>query len=213
MYTIIKFVIRILRVVPYIKSLFYRYYNKIYFKINNVSYGKGMVIMDSIYISGKGKITIGNDFKFLSGGNLNPICRNIKGSLYTMKPESKIVIGNSVGFSSVCLWSKDSISIGNNVNIGADCIIIDNDAHPHYYLHRRFNYMNKDNYTSFINEIPSAPIVIDDDVWIGARSQILKGVHIGARSIIGAGSIVTKSIPADAIACGNPCKVVRIIEQ
>ena len=53
------------------------------------------------------------------------------------------------------------------------------------------------------------PIVIEDDVWIGAHSIILKGVTIGARSIIGAGSIVTKDIPCDCIAAGNPCKVKK----
>lgn len=58
----------------------------------------------------------------------------------------------------------------------------------------------------------SAPIVIKDDVLIGTRCIILKGVTIGARSIIAAGSIVTKSIPADCIAGGNPCKVIRKID-
>ena len=55
----------------------------------------------------------------------------------------------------------------------------------------------------------SPPIVIEDDVWVGAHSIILKGVTIGARSIIGAGSVVTKSIPADCVAAGNPCRVIK----
>ena len=55
----------------------------------------------------------------------------------------------------------------------------------------------------------SAPIIIEDDVWLGAQSIILKGVTVGARTIIGAGSVVTKSIPADCVAAGNPCKVIR----
>ena len=66
---------------------------------------------------------------------------------------------------------------------------------------------------SYRRTILSAPIVIEDDVWIGARSIILKGVHIGARSIIAAGSVVTKDIPSDVIAGGNPCKVIREINQ
>ena len=57
----------------------------------------------------------------------------------------------------------------------------------------------------------TAPIVIEDDVLIGTRCIVLKGVTIGARSIIGSGSVVTKSIPADCIAAGNPCKVIRFI--
>lgn len=56
----------------------------------------------------------------------------------------------------------------------------------------------------------NAPIQIDDDVLIGTRSIILKGVHIGARAIIGSGSVVTKDIPADCIAAGNPCKIIKI---
>lgn len=55
----------------------------------------------------------------------------------------------------------------------------------------------------------SKPIVIEDDVLIGTGSYILKGVHIGARTVIGAGSVVTKDIPADCIAAGNPCKVIK----
>ena len=52
-----------------------------------------------------------------------------------------------------------------------------------------------------------------DDVWIGARCIILKGVTIGERSVIGAGSVVVSDIPADCIAAGNPCKVIRSISN
>ena len=54
---------------------------------------------------------------------------------------------------------------------------------------------------------------IEDDVLIGTRCIILKGVIIGARTVIGSGSVVTKSIPADCIAAGNPCKVIKYIER
>ena len=54
--------------------------------------------------------------------------------------------------------------------------------------------------------------MIEDDVLIGTRCIILKGVTIGARSVIGSGSVVTKSIPPDCIAAGNPCKVVKSID-
>jgi hypothetical protein len=57
----------------------------------------------------------------------------------------------------------------------------------------------------------TSPIVIEDDVLIGMRCIILKGVTVGARSVIGSGSIVTKSIPSDCIAAGNPCKVIRLL--
>ena len=55
----------------------------------------------------------------------------------------------------------------------------------------------------------TAPIVIEDDVFIGTQSIILKGVVIGARSIIAAGSVVTKSIPPDCLAGGCPCYIIK----
>lgn len=59
----------------------------------------------------------------------------------------------------------------------------------------------------------SKPIIIEDNVWIGANSVILAGVTIGENSVIGAGSVVTKDIPANSLAVGNPCKVIRTIEN
>ena len=59
----------------------------------------------------------------------------------------------------------------------------------------------------------SAPITIEDEVWIGANATVCAGVTIGKGSIIGAGSVVTKDIPAGVIAVGSPCKVVRPITE
>ncbi len=53
------------------------------------------------------------------------------------------------------------------------------------------------------------PVTIDNDVWIGGGAIICPGVTIGDRSVIGAGSVVTRSIPADVVAAGNPCRVIR----
>lgn len=57
------------------------------------------------------------------------------------------------------------------------------------------------------------PVEIDDGVWIGAGAIVNPGVSIGARSVIGSGSVVTKDIPADVVAAGNPCRVIRHIEE
>jgi len=170
-----------------------------------------MKVYNKVYVSGKGKVIIGDDFHFTSGDSINPICRNVRGSIYTMTKEARIEIGDRVGISSACLWAKERITIGNDVNIGGDCLIMDNDAHPHDYLQRRSSYAKTVGQKEDLKAIPTALIQIDDDVWIGARCQILKGVHIGARSIIAAGSIVTKDIPSDVIAGGNPCKVIKSI--
>ena len=59
----------------------------------------------------------------------------------------------------------------------------------------------------------SLPIHIGNKVWIGANSVVLPGVTIGENSVIGAGSIVTRDIPANVIAAGNPCRVIREITE
>lgn len=59
----------------------------------------------------------------------------------------------------------------------------------------------------------SAPITIEDDVWIGANVTIIGGIIIGKGSVIGAGSVVTRNIPSGVIACGNPCRVIREISE
>lgn len=192
---------------------FYIWYYRVLFSMLGVRYGKKCNILGKIYISGKGKVEIGDNFTFVSSGYVNPLCRNTKGAIYTSTESSIIRIGDNCGISSSCIWAHDSITIGNNVNIGADTYIMDNDAHPHDYLKRRMDYMNNVGWDAYTKEIPSAPIVIEDDVWIGTRCNVLKGVHIGARSIIAAGSVVSKDVPSNVVAGGIPCKVIRPINM
>lgn len=181
----------------------YIYWNRIKFRINNIKLGKNALITGAIYtlIDKNANVIIGDNFTFSSGLSINPLSRNIKGVIRCID-NATIKIGNNVGLSSTCVWAHNSISIGNNVNIGGDCLIIDSDAHSLYYIDRR------DIKTDQLNR-KDKPIIIEDDVLIGTRCIILKGVTIGARSIIGAGSVVTKSIPTDCIAAGNPCQILK----
>ena len=157
--------------------------------------------MGRISVIGMGKIVIGDNFYMSSGEHINPISSNLQASFFTDSPNAKIRIGDNVGMSSTRIWIHKELTIGNNVKIGGGVLLIDTDCHPIDFSTRR----NSNDGTC------SAPIVIEDDVWIGAQSIILKGVTIGARSIIGAGSVVTKSIPADCIAAGNPCKILKTL--
>ena len=152
-------------------------------------------------VSDGAKIEIGDNFLFVSGEAYNPLCRNIRGCICLNKG-AHLIIGNNVGISSACIWVHKSITIGDNVKIGGDCILLDSDCHSLDFLKRRDDDIDQANKVD-------KDIVIEDDVLIGTRCIILKGVHIGARSIIGSGSIVTKDVPADCIAAGNPCKVIK----
>lgn len=202
---------RLFRVFPTIKSIFYKYWNRLFFLLIGINYGKNLYVNNKVYVFGRGKIFIGDNFRFTSGDGLNTICRNMRGAFHTMTNDAIIEIGNNVGISSACIRARDRVTIGSNVYIGGDCLIMDNDAHPHDYLFRRISYIKEVGGKEYQKHIPTSPVVLDDDVWIGARCQILKGVHIGARSIIASGSVVTKDIPADVLAGGIPCRVIKHI--
>lgn len=115
----------------------------------------------------------------------------------TLTEDAMIVLGKNVGISGGLIVAASKIEIGDNVLIGANCSIFDNDVHPADPKERR-RYDN----------IPTRPVIIEDNVFIGANSFLLKGITVGRNSIIGANSVVISSIPANSIAIGNPCKVV-----
>lgn len=190
-----------------IKRIIYTQWNKFIFKITGCQIGSNFQVYNKFYLEKcpNSIIKIGNNFLFTSGDSFNPLCRNITGSIF-IKTNASIIIGNNVGISSACLWANKSIIIGDNVKIGGDTIIMDTDAHSINYYDRRDIRIDKENTTD-------KEIIIGDDVLIGTRCIILKGIKIGARSVIGSGSIVTKDIPCDCIAAGNPCKVIKFINH
>jgi acetyltransferase-like isoleucine patch superfamily enzyme len=116
-----------------------------------------------------------------------------------------IEIGDSSFINANCtLLDTYPIRIGSNVQIGPHCGIYPV-GHPLKASERRF--VNAAGETRGMTT--GAAITIEDDVWLGGHVVVLPGVTIGARSTIGAGSVVTKSIPPDVFAAGNPCRVIR----
>lgn len=210
--TIKMMYVKALRFCSKICSSLYIGWNKIYFFLNNIKYGKNFRVFNHLYlkIHVGALVQIGNNCTIMSGAGLNPLSRNIKTCIYVGK-KATLKLGNDVGISSSTLWVKESVSIGNSVAIGADCIIMDTDAHNLDWKIRCSEETNEYGESVDMVTAASAPIVIEDNVLVGARCIILKGVTIGARSIIGSGSIVTKDIPSDCIAAGNHCKVIKSI--
>jgi acetyltransferase-like isoleucine patch superfamily enzyme len=141
-------------------------------------------------------IRIGKNCSFRSDFTSNLIGINRKCIITSLKRNSEIVIGDFSGFSGTVIAAAGSIKIGSNVLCGANTTITDFDWHGIEPDKR--------------SVCPSPePIVIEDNVWLGLNSIVLKGVRIGRNSVIGANSVVTKDIPPDVIAAGNPCKVIR----
>ncbi len=98
------------------------------------------------------------------------------------------------------LMDGGSITIGHHCFIGPNCGMY-TAVHPTLFEERNQGLER------------ALPIVIGDNCWIGANVTILPGVTIGSNTVIGAGSVVTKDIPSDVIAAGNPCKVFRSITE
>lgn len=159
----------------------------------------------SIQLDKDSKLSIGNNVIVAGGMFINPLgCQ--RGSCVRVNKGAILTIGDNCGFSDVSIWAHSSITFGDNVTVGAGCIINDSNNHPLDYRERRKERecKNRD-----LLPITHRPIVIEDDVFIGACCIISKGVSIGARSIIAAGSVVVKNIPPDEMWGGNPAKFIR----
>lgn len=114
----------------------------------------------------------------------------------------------SIGHSFICDYGRN-IHIGNNVLIAPN-VQIYTATHP-IDLDERLTPVETDEGVEYIRHTYALPVTIEDGCWIGGGVIILPGITIGKGSVIGAGSVVTKNIPPDSLAAGNPCKVIRKI--
>lgn len=180
------------------------FYAKIYLTLMNCSFGRNLKVCGVVYFrpGSVSSITLGDNVALTARFLTNSVGLSNPTMLECIK-KGKIEIGNNSGLSSSILSARQLIKIGDNVNIGGNVRIFDHDFHSLNYLNRRNNIED-----SLFTK--SNPVIIEDDVFIGTNSIILKGVHIGARSIIAAGSIVTlKTIPSDSLVAGNPAKIIK----
>jgi acetyltransferase-like isoleucine patch superfamily enzyme len=136
----------------------------------------------------------------------------VRGELLIFWDTGRIRIGEwcYVGDGSR-LWSQSSIEIGNYVLISHLVDIHDTNSHPLDWQARRGDIeriLGGKPYASS-DLVEKAPVVIEDDVWIGFKASIFKGVRIGRGAIVAAGAVVTKDVPPFAIVAGNPARVIR----
>lgn len=182
----------------------YKYYTWWKLYSNNVQFKKFQSNgIPYVMIARGGKCTIGENFRMNNGNCGNPIGRP-QPCIFVVAKGAKLIIGKYVGISATALITHQSIIIGNYVKIGGGVCIYDTDFHSLDANIR--SILDQDELFEHKN-----PIFIEDHVFIGAHSTILKGVTIGKNSIVGACSVVTKSIPPNQIWAGNPARFIKSI--
>lgn len=166
---------------------------------------------DHIYVSNLTRVSNSGDKKSIYIGQ--QCC--ITGSLSAFRG-GRIIIGNHcyIGRRSQ-IGAKSLVEIGDSVIISDDVIIMDNNNHPIEPIHRRKMCESGD----FWGELwswtyaDSKPIHIEENVWIGKRAFIMKGVTLGRGSVIGAAAVVTKDVPPFTVVAGNPARVVKTLSK
>lgn len=173
--------------------------------MKDVKLGKGFMTcgIPYFYRTPHSKIQLSDNCRILNSFKSNHIGSMTRSRLCTLTPTASIMIGKRVGMSAVTISAHESISIGDDTQIGAGTIIVDSDFH---------NVRSIDVNERHHSLGPTSPVIIGKNVFIGTRCTILKGVTIGDNAVIGANSVVTKNIPDNAIAAGNPIHIIRTLD-
>lgn len=148
--------------------------------------------------SDNASITLGSDVVINNHLDENPAGIAHRTVLAAASPGARLVIGNNVGISGAVIYATLRIDIEDDVLVGAGALVYDTDWHEVDPARRRAN-----------DAAPGqAPVKICRNAWLGARSIILKGVTVGEDSVVAAGAVVTRDVPAGAIVGGVPAKVI-----
>jgi acetyltransferase-like isoleucine patch superfamily enzyme len=172
-----------------------------------LSWQYNIFIEGKVVVLGRPLIDIRRESKLFLGNGVILTSRN-KGyhlniqapvKLFADRPGAEIRIGEQTRIAGSCIHAQRSVTIGRRCLIAGNCQIIDANGHDLSFpgVERRLN-----------TEGLSAPIVIEDDVWLGTNTVVLPGVTIGRGAVIGANSVVSSNIPPMVVARGNPAEVV-----
>jgi lipopolysaccharide O-acetyltransferase len=173
-------------------------FNTLLTKLDNIYYNSSIrLIRRPVYIRGRKHISIGDGFTSGVGLRLDafPVVDNI-----CIKIGSNVEVNDYVHIGAI-----KSVTIGDNVLIASKVYISD---HNHGYYGTNDRHDSPDSIPKD-RELSYAPVVIENNVWIGESVSIMPGVTLGKGSIIGALAVVTRSIPPYCIAVGSPAKVIK----
>ncbi len=143
-------------------------------------------------------IQIGARLQLRSSPRSNPLGVPHPVVLSARSASASLRIGDDFGMTGGAIVCDQRIVIGDRVWVGANAVIADTDFHPLDPALRRSDPLHAS----------TAPVEIADDVFIGMRALILKGVSIGAGAVVGAGSVVSRDVPAGCVVAGNPARVI-----
>lgn len=175
-------------------------HNACMWRLNSVRKGKAVDVRGRIYIKNAGTFTLGSDAKINSSMYANPIGGDTR-TFIVVSRGAVLEIGHHVGLSNVTIYCAQNVTIGDYVLIGGGCRIYDTDFHPVDYRERVLDGKKG----------PTAAVVIEQGVWLCGGVTILKGVRVGARSVVACGSVVTRDIPPDELWGGVPARFIRKI--
>jgi acetyltransferase-like isoleucine patch superfamily enzyme len=156
--------------------------------------GKGLQAERLPYIRGRGRLRLGDDVRLSGRSCFYFMCNT------DALPE--IEIGNGVFIGNGCtLAAAQRIALGHHCLLAPGVRIHDNDGHPLEAARRIAGEP--------MGPANIRPVVVEDGVWLAANVTVLKGVRIGARSVVGTGAVVTEDVPPDSLVAGNPARVIR----
>ena len=124
-----------------------------------------------------------------------------------------IVVGNRTYIGRSHLVCHSNINIGSDVIISWGVTIVDHNSHAIDWTCRAVDVSDWAKGTKSWEHVKRGPVVIQDKVWIGFNAIILKGITLGEGAVIGAGSVVTKDVPAYTVVVGNPARVIRKLAE
>lgn len=151
-------------------------------------------------------IVFGDRVVLCSDSRYTALALNHPVKISTVRANARIAIGNDVGLSGTCIVCAEEVHIGSEVLIGANVLVIDTDFHPITPEQRRF--------CDDESRIPTSPVYIGNNVFVGTGAIILKGVRIGDDSVVAAGAVVSAGdYAAGTILAGNPARIIGSVYQ
>ncbi|MDD2706499.1 MAG: DapH/DapD/GlmU-related protein [Verrucomicrobiae bacterium] len=138
-------------------------------------------------------------------------CSVYSGCSFAVKGQGRCVVGDHTLCNGAVIMCEEEVVIGNYCLISWNVGIADSDFHPLDPEQRKRDCLVLNPYlaTEPRPPIPTKPVRIADNVWIGMGAIILKGVTIGENSVVGAGAVVAQDVPANVVVAGNPARVVK----